>query len=186
MTELSAIFLRLVLAAAAAAGAMTGCRASPAPLLASRIHPLAEGEERLVPEFDPARGREVLDALGDMAAGRESSAASGPGPVPKGRVRWSDVPLAVAAACRDVEAVVVRKVEEEKGRRYRFKLRSVEDWPGELVVRRVDGPPGYTAEAWFGYFPEHPPCAARRTALLSALSAQLKAYGRKRGFDDGP
>lgn len=186
MTELSAIFLRIVVAAAAAAGAMTGCRGSPAPLLASRIHPLADGEDRLVPELDPARRREVLDALGDLAAGRESSAAPGPRPAPAGTVRWSDVPLAVTAACRDAETAVVRTVEEETGQRYRFRLRSIEDWPGELVVRRVDGPPGYTAEAWFGYFPEHPPCAARTTALLSALSARLKAYGTKRGFDDGP
>ena len=186
MTEFRAIFLRIVLGATAAGGAMSGCRSSPTPLLASRIDFLDEGEERLVPELDPAGRREVRDALGELAAGVDAIPASGPHPAPAGTVRWSDVPLAVAAACRDTEAAVVRAVEEEAGRRYRFQLRSIEDWPGELVVRRVDGPPGYEAEAWFGYFPEHPPCAERRSALLSALSARLKAYGRKRGFDDGP
>jgi len=94
----------------------------------------------------------------------------------------------VSAACDDlgVEMVVVQTIAipPEDPVRYRFLLRSIEDWPGELVIRRVDGDRVYEVESVsLGRFPSDPHRQQRSEALVKAFQEHLEAFGRKRWFN---
>lgn len=136
---------------------------------------------------DETRHKRVLDAR-DQAAVRRAFRASADGylqvapPHPAAHgVRWSDVPAAVAAACEDTEMAVVRTVESQAGSALEFQLRTVEDWPATLWVRRTDDDRRYEARAVVGLFGDR---HDRAQALIEAFDRRLRAYGRKRGFRD--
>lgn len=135
----------------------------------------------------PGQERTSLAALGSVAEG--GRAVNAPGPAPGG-MRWSDVPAAVSAACDDpgVEMVIVETfaTPPENPDRYRFVLRTIEDWPGELVIRRAVGQPVYEIESVsVGRFPSEPARRERAQALVQAFEKHLEAFGRKKWFNDG-
>jgi hypothetical protein len=180
--------LRASLAAVAAAGVLSGCGGALPPA-ASTNRPLA-GDEALPGRADQVltAGQEetALRALDGIAAGQRP--VNPPGPAPGG-TRWSDVPAAVASACDDpgVEMTVVRTIATPAPDpdRYRFELRTVEGWPGELVVRRSTGARACEVESVsIGRFPLEPARVERGALLVKAFEAHLEAYGRKRWFND--
>ncbi|MHC4991766.1 MAG: hypothetical protein ACYTGC_12375 [Planctomycetota bacterium] len=122
---------------------------------------------------------EILETLAALADGHEPSSA--PRSAPEG-VRWSDVRRAVEAACNElgVEMAVVRRHTHDWG--YRFELKTVEDRPAELTVRRVDGPGVYETTATVGRFQDD---EDRAEALRRAFDEHMRAYGRKRRFEEG-
>jgi len=173
-------FCRLA-AAVGAALAVSGCGQPQGPA-ASRLE--------LTPEEPPQKAvlteREQGEVLAVMrACVQENEAIDPPRPAALGK-RWSDIEDAVYYACEDVEAAVMGTTRREDGRLLVFRLRTIEDWPGELLVRRTDDVNVYHAEVWFGRFPDDPKHAARRDALIAALERNLCAFGLKRKFQAEP
>lgn len=171
-----------LLAAVLATGlGLCGCQQPEPAVLSNQL--LVEGEldpRRVLSASDEA---EIHAAFRSVAEGR--TAVDPPAPAPGG-LRWSDVPAAVGAACdeKGIEMVVVKERKEDDGRLYRFELRTIEDWPGELVVRRVDGPDLYEAEAWIGRFPEKPARIHRAEKLLAEIDKQMRRLGRQKWFNE--
>jgi hypothetical protein len=99
------------------------------------------------------------------------------------------VPAAVSAACDDpgVEMVIVQTIATptRNPRHYRFVLRTIEDWPGELVIRRARGQRVYEIESVsVGRFPSEPQRRDRAEALVKAFENHLEAFGRKTWFNE--
>ncbi len=156
---------------------LAGCADPPPAVTSNQVLTIEESEQkRLFEEEDQAR---VLAAMRSVAADYRS--VDPPAAAIDG-VRFSDLSSAVSYACQDVEMAVIETVTIEEDYRVRFKLRTIEDWPGELIVHRAPGPEVYEAEAWVGRFPDEPKCIARRDALLQALHQRMLAFGAKRAF----
>jgi len=158
--------------------------AGPAVSGCARARPAAESERFRGPAeplytgtLSPDQQQRVKGAFDALAAGKSAvnhpAAAEG--------VRWSDLRLAVAYACDDVEAAVVRQTQREWG--WEFAIRTVEDWPGTLTVRKTNDQRVYEATAVIGVFGDR---KERAAALLDALDTRLRELGRKRKFPDEP
>lgn len=122
---------------------------------------------------------EVENALRSFADGESVSLP--PGPAEYG-MRFSDVEAAAFYAAINSEMSVIDVKEEQGGDRLRFQLVTIEDWPAELVVDRVDGPTVYEATATVGRFPDMEDRQARAADLLDAFARQMKGFGRKPRF----
>ncbi len=155
--------------------AAPGCGTKP-PYAASSGLKLTDEEARRKPVLDPAEQSAAIEAMRMAGPGhRPVRLATG-----TGGVRWSDVAIAVSYACDDIEAAVVETLTNDDRTEHRFRIRTVEDWPGEIVVRRVDPPQVYAAQAWIGRFPGER--ADRSDALLRAIDTRMRAFGRKRQY----
>jgi len=146
----------------------------------------AQSNLRLTPEEERAKAvltaddqRIVVSALKGSDDGRAASERSR---AAEHGVRWADVEAAVLDACSDVEMAVVETIREDEGSRLRFRLKTIEEWPGELVVRRVEPPTVYEATATVSDHPDWPQRRERADALLIALEQRMTAYGRKRSY----
>lgn len=92
-------------------------------------------------------------------------------------VRWTDVPIAMEYASAAVEMAVTRRTEEAD--RYVFELKTVDDRPGRMTVRRTDNDRIYEAEATVGRFDlANDRILAER--LLAAFDRQMHQFGKKR------
>ncbi len=133
-------------------------------------------QERLV--LTQADQTEVLAALRSITQDR--ALVNRPRPAPGG-IRWSDVPLAAEWAVGEVgvEMAIVNTVRHNDG--YTFQLKTVEDRPAELIVRRRLDQRVYDATATVGRFADD---HQRADALLRAFDRMMRAFGRKRGFND--
>jgi hypothetical protein len=163
-------------AALAVLVSLPGCRR---PYAASSNLRLTPQEQQQKLTLDAEEQAAVLAAMQSVTVGQRP--VDPPARAPAGK-RWSDVPLAVEYACDEAEMAVLEMIEEDDGRRLRFRLRTVEDWPGELVVRRAEPEAIYTAEAWVGRFPDQPARLERRDRLLAALEHYMEAFGAKRAL----
>lgn len=172
--------LRAGLGAGLAAAA--GCSSPTPPYAAEQSMVLTAEDERSVARLDGAAQGEVIAAMRDVAPGHRPTRTAVPAPAAEGGVRWSDVEAAAGAACSAIEAAVVGKTGDADADEYRFRIRTIENWPGELVVRRVDPPAMYEATAWIGRFPDER--VERRDALLRAFDARLRAFGMKRKYPE--
>ncbi len=173
----------------AGAGLLGGCGTALPPVASTNRPVPGEPGQPGRPDqvLTPGQERASLAALRSVAEGER--AVNPPGPAPGG-LRWSDVPAAVSAACDDpgVEMVIVQTIATppEDPQRYRFVLRTIEDWPGELVIRRARGQPVYEIESVsVGRFPSDPARRERARALAQAFEKHLEAFGRKAWFNDG-
>jgi hypothetical protein len=156
------------------------CAKPPPPYAATSNRTLDEEGVEWKPVLSAEERGRTMDAMRGVAEGHEPADHAAPAP---GGMRFSDLRPALAAACRDVEAAVVRTVEEEDG--LHFHLRTIEDWPGLLVVRRAEGPEVYEiVELSFGRFPDDPDKLARAEALRGALHRWMLEYGAKRRFNE--
>jgi len=166
----------MVAATLAALGILPGCQR---PYAASSNLRLTPDEQQQKLTLNKEEQAAVLAAMQSAAEGH--GPVDPPAPAPHGR-RWSDVPLAVEYACDVAEMAVLEMVEEDDGRCLRFRLRTVEDWPGELVVCRAASSDIYSAQAWVGRFPDQPARIERRDKLLDALEHYMEAFGAKRAL----
>ena len=146
------------------------------------------------PMSDDGRERAVLGAE-DRAAVLDAMRSVLPAePPPAGtlaaapqEVRWSDIPGAVAWAggLDGVEIVVVRTIKTDD--MYYFKLRTIEDWPGEMIVRRGEGDAVYRIEhLWIGRFPGEPNRVERANKLKEAFEERLTVMGGQVWFNQEP
>lgn len=121
---------------------------------------------------------EILSAFRSISQGREP--VNRPSKAAKG-VRWSDVPQSVAAACNEagVEMAIIETIENDWG--YTFILKTVEDWPAQLIIRKLDTDQVYQATATVGRFSDN---QKRADKLLAVFGQKMRAFGRKRGFED--
>jgi hypothetical protein len=168
-----------IVAALAVAGShlalMPGCTAKPAaatPLVV--IDPL---EPASVGVLTDSQRMQVERAFDDLAPGHKAGAK--PTPAPSERGRWSDVHLAVLYACDEIEAAVVQRTKHEWG--WEYHLRTAEDWPGTLMIRRADTARVYEASAIIGIFGDR---TERATALIEAFAEQMRDFGSKRQFPE--
>lgn len=123
---------------------------------------------------DRERVRSVLDSVaGDHPPVGSPFMAEGP-------VRWSDIANALYYACNEVEMAVTRTIEEENS--MTFHLKTVNDRPGRLHIRRVEDDRVYTAEAVVGRFEDDDELACR---LIAAFDRQMRLFGAKRSLADG-
>ncbi len=149
--------------------------------------------ERLV--LTQAEQAEVLAALRSITQGR--TLVNRPRST-WGGFRWSDVPRAAGWAIAEagVEMAIVQTLRhDEMGKLieknvlvgegsiwvYTFRLKTVEDRPAELIVRRRHDQRVYDATATVGRFADD---HQRAEALLAAFDKMMSAFGRKRGFND--
>lgn len=165
-------------------GGVAGCKKAPPAAATELVR--EPGEPNLVRTFSSADQARLKSDFRSLAEGKE--ATQKPVVAPNGR--WSDVYAAVLYACDDVEAAVVWKHEYDWG--WEFRLRTVEDWPGTLTIRRAttgaDEPTHriYEASCSIGTFGDR---TTRSQALLDAFDKQLLAFGRKPRLpssDDAP
>lgn len=147
---------------------------SPQPHSVETTRDLTEEESSRKKVLNIDEQARIRAAFAELARGRT---ASNP-PAKSLTGRWSDVPLAVYYACEDVELTTVTTTEHEWG--YEYTLRTIEEWPGRLMVKRGDGDRVFSAEAFIGWDDER---RHRAAALLRALDKQMRAFARKRGFD---
>jgi hypothetical protein len=173
-------FRRVAGGALAAAGlclglASGGCEQPHAAETNLRLTP---EEERQVVVLGAAEQSEVHAAVRSVAEGHEPVDPPAPAPPEDGGMRFSDVPLAASAAASEIEAVVVAASVTEDGDTLTFRLRTIENFPGELVVTRAPRPVMYTAVASIGRFPDDH--AGRADTLVRALGFWMKVYGRKK------
>ena len=179
--------VRLPVALLAVLGAVCGggCAKKHPPAVVSNqvLEPGEENQKAILTASDQS---EALAAM-QSGTGRPPRNAERPGRAPQG-VRWSDIPLAVSAACDElgVEMAVIRETEEPD--RFVFELRTIEGWPAGLVIRRgASGGRGgvYDVEdVWVGRFPDDPARVARGEALVKAFRKHLKRLGAQDWFND--
>lgn len=155
--------------------AISACTTPPPPPAASTNRPMTDAERQQKVTLDAADRREALAAMGSVPTGRK--AVSRPRPAADG-VRWSDVDNAVSYACNDVEMAVTRRMDVEGG--FIYHIKTLDDRPGRLTIMRREDKRVYDATAVVGWFEDDTPKA---DALLDALKKQMRAFGRKRGFD---
>jgi hypothetical protein len=181
--------LGLALAAGLALGLAAGCARAPAVTSNVIIGPDEPARwDELTPrgewrELTPAEQSAALSAMHELAAGQSPRNPPGPAPGPR-KVRWSDVETAAAAALAEIEAIFTRKDLDGATPAWRFEIVTVEDWPGELIVRRVEGPEVYEADATIGRFPLRDEHRRRAKKLLEAFDVQMKKLGRMAWFND--
>ena len=144
--------------------------------------PKAIADKELVTDekimLDSSDRSEILSAFRSITQGQNP--VNPPSRASKG-VRWSDVPQAAAAACDElgVEMAIVKKIDQEWG--YTFIIKTVEDRPAQLIVRRLDNDQVYHATATVGRFNDD---QKRADKLLAAFGQKMQAFGNKRGFVD--
>ncbi len=154
------------------AAALAGCRSEPnAAARLARV----EGEPPIDLELSPDEQAEVIDAMQsvavDHAAPAERSIVR--------EMRWSDLPGAVATACDEegVEMVVIAHHRHEWGDT--FELRTADDQPARLEVRRTGDDRLYTAAATVGRF-QSPADRERAQRLLRELDRAMVKMSHKR------
>ncbi len=162
-------------------GAGVGGCAAQTPAVAYN-RPLTPEETREKQQLSPGDRSQAVSAFRSLAQSR--TVVDPPGPAPY-KVRWADVPLAVNQACDElgVEMVVVETVEQDGG--LVFRMRTVEDWPATLEIRRVDPPKIYEiVDCRVGRFYEQPAKVARCDKLKAAFVKKLEKLGRVRWFNE--
>ena len=150
---------------------LAACEQRPAVLSQA----LATDEKLLLSTADQA---EILAAFQSIARGR--TPVNPPRPAPGG-LRWSDVQQAAAWAVAEdgVEMAIVQTLRHDWG--YTFRLKTIEDRPAQLVVRRRDDRSVYETTATVGRFGDD---HQRAEKLRAAFDHFMHAFGRKRGFND--
>ncbi len=168
---------------------LTACEQPRAAVLSQAS---ATDEKLLLSAADQA---EILAAFRSIAQDR--TPVNPPGPAPGG-LRWSDVQQAAewAVAEPGVEMAIVQTLRHDEtgmvinekvrfGERliwgYTFRLKTVEDRPAQLVVRRRDDRSVYEATVTVGRFGDD---HQRAEKLRAAFDDMMRAFGRKRGFND--
>lgn len=171
--------LAVALRAASLAGIfLSGCRSEPEAASFSSVDRTTPGYVRTFSDADRDQVRREFQELTSNHVA-VSPPAPAKGPVP---ARWSDVPLAAAYACDDAEAAIVATNQYDWG--YEFRLRTIEDWPGTLTIRRTHDARIYEATAFIGLKADEGGEAiidhsSRAEALLKALDRQMLEFGRK-------
>ncbi len=153
----------------------------------SQPRPAAEVELTRQPEepvltgsMSSAQQHEINIAFQSLAEGH--APVNRPVVAPSGG-RWSDVYPAVVEACDEIEAAIVSKTLHDWG--WEFSIRTVEEWPGTLIIRRASPEAGqgsvYDATAVIGLYGDR---ADRAQALLAAVDKHLREFGHKRRLPD--
>lgn len=148
---------------------------SPQPYSVASMQDLTPedaGQKKLLSMADQ---QAVLVAFDELAAGHQST---NPPTISK-TGRWSDLPLALYYAFAEAEMAAVETNSTDSSIECRF--RTIEGWPGHLLVERCERGSVYHASAVVGWTDDHP---KRADELLKALDIQMRAFARKRGFDD--
>jgi hypothetical protein len=147
------------------------------PYAATTNRRLTEDEQHGPLVLDETDQAAVLAAMRQITAAPE--ATDGPPPEPSDVPRWSDLEAAVISASDEIEAAVVDSTRQSDGEVVVFTLKTVEGWPGELVVERVPPPEVYRPTARLGRFPMMPERIERAERLLASLDRLMMEYARK-------
>ena len=154
--------------------ALEGCKSEPmAAGSGPRVHVQDDQAQRILTPHDEAQVERAFSGLAT-----DHAIVQVPVPAAFG-VRWEDVKLAVVYSCDDAQMAVASTIEHGWG--YEFQLKTIEDYPGVLTVKRLGAPRVYQASARIGEFNDHPDRAAE---LLAAFDRQMRAFGKKRQFND--
>lgn len=151
------------------------------PFAATDDHPLAPDEKHVNFVLNGQEQQRAEQAFAQFAAGHKPVNPPRAAPNPPG-MRWSDVEIAVSYACDDAEVAIISTTIDQSKTRFHFQLKTIEDWPGNLVVERTNDDRVYIATATIGLFDDHPD---RVALLLSSLQKQMKAFGKKRKIEAG-
>lgn len=158
--------------------ALAGC--SSEPFAAADQRRLTDDEPRWRNVLSGSEQSEVSAAMGSVAAG--ATVVERPQRAPHG-VRWSDVEAAASAAAAEVEMAIVRTVKlPDAAPGFEFILKSVDDRPASLTVRRLESDRVYEAAATVGRFGDD---HVTEKKLLAAFERFMHDYGNKRRFEQG-
>jgi hypothetical protein len=145
------------------------------PYAASGLRPQPQEQVHFRPTLNSTDQSRIVQAMEQLTLDHTARRL----PQPSARPRWSDLPLAVAYACDDAEMAVTRTIQHDWG--YEFRLLTVDGFSGTLNVRRTSGDDVFNADAVIGIFGDRTEQAQR---LVNALANRMKAFARKRGFEN--
>lgn len=156
-------------------GTLSGCnsadRQPPAVLSNLRLTPDEQRARLVLDDQEQRRAREIMTSVaGDHRLGDP------PAPAELG-MRWRDVPIALYYACNEVEMAIIQTIKEKD--RYIFKLKTLDDRPGEIIISRLNDARVYEARVSIGRFNDD---QAKVDQLLEEFDRQLKLFGNKRAF----
>lgn len=154
--------------------ALSGCGSEP-PAAGSgpRMSDGAYQAQHVLSSRDESQINRTFSSLADGHA-----TVHAPAPAVEG-VRWDDVPIAVVYGCEEAQMAVSGTVKHDWG--YEFQLKTVEGYPGVLLVKRMPDPSVYQATVSVGMFNDH---RDRAEELLTAFDRQMRAFGKKRQFNN--
>lgn len=176
----------MIVTVAGAGGWLAGCGAKKTAAYKSNVV-LPQEASNGVPgraDQDLSQGQRsrVLADMRAVAAGHQ--AVDPPGRAPDG-VRWADIPLALRNAGREAGIELVAVTTRVEPDRYVFTLKTVEQWPGRLVIRRAgEGKVYEIEEIWLGRFPQEKVQQQRAEKLVKAFEKELKRLGGIEWFNE--
>jgi len=135
--------------------------------------PAETNEKKVLSTADQATLESEFRRLGDGHQPTRSPAAAAHGK------RWSDLQSAVSVACAETEMAVVRKTEHDWG--VECQLRTIEDFPGQLIIKRTNDDRVYEATATIGRFQDH---CDRAAQLVASIEKHMLEFGKKRKMID--
>ena len=168
--------------AAIAASVLVSCQADPGYAVEDDRGRTKDAQSERWPDRLTGEEQEsVRDAMRLFAEGQSPSQT--PRPADHG-MRFSDVESAAFYAAVNSEMALLDVIDEADGARLRFQLVTIEEWPAELIVERIDGPEVYRARASVGRFPQMDERQERAEELLNAFDRQMRSFGRKPRFPE--
>ncbi len=158
-------------------GGILGCATPPPAVTTNQV--LTEDEAHQTILLTGSDKAEIRSAFRSFAAGHRPV---NPPSKAKGGIDWADAELAVSLAVEDVEATIVTTEAADDGQSFRFVIRTIENFPGEVNIRRVDGPSVYEAQAWIGRFPTEARHVKRAEKIIKGIEKHIKQLGRQKWF----
>jgi len=133
---------------------------------------------RWKPILTPAEQRDIRQAMRAVPQAENDQPHHPPTPAAEA-MRWADVPRAAPVACAEIEAAVFHTVERDS--QYVFRLRTIDDRPGTMIVTRTDDERVYELNITIGYFPGNEELEQQ---LRDAFRKKMKTFGEKPRFTD--
>lgn len=96
--------------------------------------------------------------------------------LPENGIRWSDAPLAMDKAADELNMAVLSRTAVD-GDTMDFRLTSVQGWPAQVTVRRLDAAPWISAVAIVGPWPESNGPDKRAGRLESSFMRWMRKFG---------
>lgn len=157
----------------AAAVWLGGCASEPPAAAQLSRMPSERPLDTLLSEDEQA---EVLSAMESVAEGHAAPPAD---EIYVREMRWSDIPRAVGVACDKpgVEMVVLDQVEHDSC--VVFRMRTADDRPATLELRRTNDERLYEASARVGRF-DFAKDRERAARLLEEIDRAMQGFGEKR------
>ena len=153
-----------------------GC-AAPAQPAASSILQLTPEEKATKRQLSAQDRQQMVQIMTSVAENHE---VVDPPHVAEHGVRWSDIPIAMTYACKNVEMAIVKTIETDD--QTVFELKTIDNQPGRFEIHQVDDNSIYEIKlVEVGRF-SNPKNQNAAMALKEEFEKQLRLFGKKRAL----